>query len=126
MSEISKVNPQVLAAVWETQKAVNAPKVVWENSAGKAFQFVAQATAMAVQDATDNLRNISTISTTAIGMAMSQLMSSGDVETWQAVISAAQNLVQTSANDLLAICQNASQVLQNFPAGPPPGNGTTT
>ena len=48
MSEISKVNPQVLAAVWETQKAVNAPKVVWENSAGKAFQFVAQATAMAV------------------------------------------------------------------------------
>ena len=59
-------------------------------------------------------------------MAMSQLMSSGDVETWQAVISAAQHLVQTSANDLLAIGQNASQVLQNFPAGPPPGNGTTT
>lgn len=125
MSDISTINTQILHGIRDTQRAVNSPKVVWENSAGKAFQFVAQATAMAVQDATDNLRNISTISTTAIGVAMAQLMSSGDEKTWGTVIAAAQNLVQASANDLLVIGQNATQVLQSFPAGPPPNQDTT-
>lgn len=117
MSDISKVNAQVLDAIRDTQRAVNSPRIVWENGAGKAFQFVAQATAMAVQDATDNLRNVSTISTTAIGMAMTQLMSSGDLTTWAPVIAQAQALVQASAADLLAIGENAAEVLKGFPPG---------
>jgi hypothetical protein len=119
MADISRVNAQVLDAVRDTQKAVNSPEVVWESGAGKAFQFVAQAAAMAVQDATDNLRNVSTISTTAIAMAMTQLMSSGDVKTWAPVITAAQTLVQQSAADLQTIGQNAASVLSGFPPGSP-------
>jgi hypothetical protein len=115
MADISRVNAQVLDAVQDTQKAVNSPEIVWESGAGKAFQFVAQATAMAVQDATDNLRNVSTISTTAIAMAMTQLMSSGDVQTWGPVIATAQALVQASAADLQTIGENAAGVLRDFP-----------
>ena len=51
---------------------------------------------MAIQDATDNLRNVSTMSTTAIGVAMTQLISSGDTATWTDVIRLAQNLVKAA------------------------------
>jgi hypothetical protein len=72
---------------------------------------------MAVQDATDNLRNVSTISTTAIGTAMAQLMSTGDAQTWWPVIEVAQGLVKSCAADFQKIGENAAQVLKNFPPG---------
>ena len=43
-------------------------------ASAKALQSVAQSVALAIQDATDNLRNVNTIGTTAIGAAMSQLL----------------------------------------------------
>ena len=75
---------------------------------------------MAVQDATDNLRNVGTISTTAIGVAMAQMMSSGDVQTWAPVIQTAQSLLKTSAADFQKIGENAAWVLRNFPRGEHP------
>src|SRR5436305_475371 len=112
-------NNQMLDLIRNTRAAVNAPGIVWQTGSGKAFQFVAQAAAMAVQDATDNLRNVSTISTTAIGMAMAQLMSTGDSQTWGPVIEAAQGLVQSCAADFEKIGENAAMVLKNFPPGEP-------
>lgn len=112
---------QVLDAVRNTYAAVSTPEIVLQSGAGKAFQFVAQAAAMAVQDATDNLRNVSTISTTAIGMAMAQLMSTGDAQTWGPVIEAAQGLVKSSADDFQRIGENAAKVLRNFPPASPAG-----
>ena len=47
------------------------------NNAGKVFESIAESTALAVQDATTYLRNISTISTTAMGEALSHQMSTG-------------------------------------------------
>jgi hypothetical protein len=117
MPELSSGNSQVLDVVRNTRAAVVGPDVVWQTGAAKAFQFVAQAAAMAVQDATDNLRNVSTISTTAIGMAMAQLMSTGDAQTWWPVIEAAQGLVKSSAADFQKIGENAAVVLKNFPPG---------
>src|SRR4051794_8687871 len=117
MSDIISINSQLLDSIKNARGAVSDPDIVWESGAGKAFHFVAQATAMAVQDATDNLRNVSTISTTAIGVAMSQLMSSGDMQTWGPVIQAAQGLVKTCTADFQKIGENAAQVLRNFPPG---------
>lgn len=114
----SENNNQMLDVVRNTRAAVVGPDVVWQAGAAKAFHYVAQATAMAVQDATDNLRNVSTISTTAIGMAMAQLMSTGDAQTWWPVIEAAQGLVKSCASDFQKIGENAAQVLKNFPSGP--------
>lgn len=39
---------------------------------GKAYESVAQSAALAIQDATDHLRNINTISATALAIALAQ------------------------------------------------------
>lgn len=104
-----------LDSVQRTQGATMVPDILFRSGAGKAFQFVAQSAAMAVQDATDNLRNMSIISSTAIGVAMSQLMNSGDVKTWGPVIAAAQEIVEKSAQDFKVIGLIAAQVVSEFP-----------
>jgi hypothetical protein len=119
MADLS-VNYQVIDAINKVRDTVCAPNAVWETGSGKAFNFVAQATAMAIQDATDNLRNVSTMSTTAIGVAMTQLISSGDTATWSDVIKLAQGLVKTSASDFQDIGAAAAKVMRNFPPCEPP------
>jgi hypothetical protein len=119
MDEIA-VNHQVLDAVKQVHTAVSTPHAIWETGSGKAFNFVAQATAMAVQDATDNLRNVSTMSTTAIGVAMTQMIASGDVHTWEPVVRVAESLVKNSATDFCQIGKTAAEVLRQFPPCPLP------
>jgi hypothetical protein len=113
------VNSQVIDSIKQTRKAVSETPMVWETGSGKAFNYVAQATAMAVQDATDNLRNISTMSTSAIGVAITQMMSSGDHQQWGPVVKIAQSLVRTSAEDFCLIGKSAAHVLSTFPPGDP-------
>jgi len=108
---------QALNPMNQAQTAAAYPEILYQSGAGKAFQMVAQSAALAVQDATDNLRNVSTLSTTAIGVAISQLMSSGDFKTWGPVILAAQEIVKQSATDFERIGQYAAQVVKGFPAG---------
>jgi hypothetical protein len=115
MSDLSTLNAQLLDSIKQVRSAVSYPDVTIETGSGKAFNFVAQAAAMAVQDATDNLRNISTMSTTAIGVAMTQLVSSGDVQTWGPVVQVAQTLVRNCAVDFQTIGTQAAEVLRSFP-----------
>jgi hypothetical protein len=115
MSDLSTLNAQLLDSMKQVRSAVSYPDVTIETGSGKAFNFVAQAAAMAVQDATDNLRNISTMSTTAIGVAMTQLVSSGDVQTWGPVVQVAQTLVRNCAVDFQTIGTQAAEVLRSFP-----------
>jgi hypothetical protein len=115
MSDLSTLNAQLLDSMKQVRSAVSYPDVTIETGSGKAFNFVAQAAAMAVQDATDNLRNISTMSTTAIGVAMTQLISSGDVQTWGPVVQVAQTLVRNCAVDFQTIGTQAAEVLRSFP-----------
>jgi hypothetical protein len=109
------VNHQVIDAIDKVRASVSSSGAVRDTGSGKAFNFVAQATAMAIQDATDNLRNVSTMSTTAIGVAMTQLISSGDTATWTDVIRLAQNLVKSSADDFKNIGATAAVVIRSFP-----------
>jgi len=106
--------PNSDALVPSTKPVIDAESL-FQSGAGKAFQMVAQSAALAVQDATDNLRNLSTLSTTAIGVAMSQLMSSGDLKTWVPVIQAAQQIVRQSTGDFERIGQCAAKVVKEFP-----------
>jgi hypothetical protein len=116
------VNHQVIDAIDKVRASVSTPGAVRDTGSGKAFNFVAQATAMAIQDATDNLRNVSTMSTTAIGVAMTQLISSGDSKTWHEVIKLAQDLVKSSADDFRNIGTTAACVMRHFPPCDPPAN----
>jgi hypothetical protein len=116
MSDLTTtLNPQLLDSMKQVRAAVSYPEITFDTGSGKAFNFVAQAAAMAVQDATDNLRNISTVSTTAIGVAMTQLISSGDVRTWEPVVQIAQGLVRNCAIDFQTIGAQAADVLRSFP-----------
>ncbi|AWB67503.1 hypothetical protein C2869_14110 [Saccharobesus litoralis] len=85
-----------------------------DNSAPiKAQQAVAQSTAIAVQDATDNLRNINTIATTAIGVALSQLLATGD-QKYVKVLEEAQKVMVNGAENYASVGEKAAKILKDF------------
>jgi hypothetical protein len=112
----TKVNAQVIDVINQVQLATMSPQVVLTSGAGKAYQSVAQSTAIAVQDATDSLRNISTIATTAAGVAMAQFLATGD-DKYAKALAQAQALMQGATDDFTKIGTAAAQVLKGFPAG---------
>jgi len=82
-------------------------------AAGRAYQSVAQSAAIAIQDGTDYLRNLSTISTTSIGVAMALLVA-GDTNA-QSIITAAQNVASEGVTQFGKITQAAIKVATDFP-----------
>ena len=98
------------------QPDVIIPTVVQEEGAGKAYQSVAQSTAIAIQDATDNLRNLNTISATAIGVALAQYIETGDAK-YEEAIEYAQKISNTAAQNFMTVGANAADVLKGFPSG---------
>lgn len=80
---------------------------------GSPQQSVAQSTAIAIQDATDNLRNLNTISTTAVGVALSQMLETGDLK-YADLIGEAQKVVTTGAENFSVIGSRAANVFQDF------------
>ncbi len=92
------------------------PQIIREEGAGKAFQSVAQSTALAIQDAADNLRNINSISATAIGVAMAQFLETKDPAYAQAIDLATKMSVD-AANTFRIIGTNAADVLNGYPSG---------
>lgn len=83
---------------------------------GKAYQYIAAASAMAIQDATDNLRNLTTISTTAIGVAMAQMLETpGQAAEMQKVIETAQRLQNDAALHFKQVGENVASLLKQLP-----------
>lgn len=116
MSDSSSVNPQVLDAIQQSQLATMSPQVVLTSGAGKAYQSVAQSSAIAIQDAADALRNVSTIATTAAGVAMAQLLATGDPK-YVTVLQQAQSMMSSATTDFGQIGSTAAALLKEFPAG---------
>ncbi len=116
MADPTVVNAQIVDSLTTTQGATMVQPVIKTSGAGKAYQSVAQSTAIAIQDATDNLRNLGTISTTAIGVAMSQYLATGESKYADAVKSA-QQIVTQAAVDFKTIGKSAAEILKEFPAG---------
>lgn len=88
-----------------------------QQASGMAVQSVAQSMAIAIQDATDMLRNVSTIATTAMGVAAAKWIETPEMVLYKQIIDTAQGLIQTAAGDFLTIGQNAATVLSAFPSG---------
>ncbi len=63
-----------------------------------AVSSIAQSSAIAISDATDNLRNLNTLSTTAIGVALSRLIETGDFK-YADMLPKAQSVVSDGANN---------------------------
>ena len=115
MSDPTQVNAQVENAIQTVSKNVLAPNMIKAEGAGKAYQSVAQSMAIAIQDATDNMRNINTMTSTAVGVAMAQLLATGEPK-YAEVITQAQSITQNSIQTFNTIGSDASTILQNFPS----------
>ncbi|HEU0099462.1 MAG TPA: hypothetical protein VFQ67_11895 [Allosphingosinicella sp.] len=111
----SAVNPKVIDIINQAQMATMDPQVVLTSGAGKAYQSVAQSTAIAIQDATDALRNISTIATTATGVVVAQLLV-GD-EKHANLLPKLQAIMKSATEDYVAIGAAAANILTEFPSG---------
>lgn len=115
MADSERVNPQVLDTISVVQGATMVNGVVKTSGAGKAYQSVAQSSAMAVQDATDYLRNMGTMSTTAVGAAMAQLLADPqEFVLYKEVLNEAQGLVTRAAHNFKTIGEDAAEVLAKF------------
>ena len=116
-TDTSNLNQKLVESVNFGQQSVMSQSVIKASGAGKAYQSVAQSTAIAVQDAADNLRNMSIISTTASGVAMSQILATGDPEgVYTKAITTANTLVTEAADNFATIGKNAAAVLSEFPS----------
>lgn len=114
---MSNNNPTVFETITNIQSATMSPSTIKASGAGKAYQAVAQSTAIAVQGATDHLRNMSNVSATAVGMAMAQLLADPEnIHLYEQVLDRAQGITDSAASQFKTIGENAADVLQQFPA----------
>ena len=113
----SKLNPQVLDTLTETQKVTLLPKVLDGSGAGKAYLAAAQTIALAVQDSADNLRSLRTISTSAIGTALAKTLADPDkADKYGETIAQAQGVATTAGADFKTMGSNAAEVLKSLQA----------
>ncbi|CAM3924032.1 hypothetical protein [Vibrio aquimaris] len=77
---------------------MNEPPKPIESAKNTATQSIAQSSAMALSDATDNLRNLSSIGTTAIGVALGQFIETGDPKYLEGIDKAGEVVNQAISN----------------------------
>ena len=87
-----------------------------EQAAGLATQSVAQSMAIAIQDAADLLRNISTIESTAIGIATAKWIADPVNVAYKEVIQTSQQVIGDTAKTMGEIGKIAAQILTEFPS----------
>lgn len=116
MADPTLVNAQIVDVINKSRMAAMDGQTVLTSGAGKAYQSVAQSAAIAVQDATDALRNLSTIATTATGVAMAQYLATGE-DKYMKVLAQAQEIVVQATSDYAGIGAAAANILSQFPAG---------
>jgi hypothetical protein len=86
-----------------------------QQSSARSVQSIGQTTAIVIQDAGDMLRNVSTIETTAIGVATAAYVASGGTdETWEKVMTECNKVMTDAAKLYLLIGTNAHAVLTLF------------
>ncbi|PSW03698.1 hypothetical protein [Photobacterium lipolyticum] len=74
---------------------------------------IAQSTTMAVQDAVDNLRNLNTLTSTAMGIALAQLLATGDPK-YSKVIEESQKVAAKGVQHMAEVGKEAAKILQDF------------
>ncbi len=114
MSNLSKVNAKLVDSLNVQAQTITDEKVTDRQGRGLAFQAVSQSTALAVQDATDYLRNLSTIATTAVGTALAKMIETKD-PSYAKVIELAQNSVKTAAESFELVGKSAAEIVKNYP-----------
>ena len=124
MADIEKVNAQVIDSIEKVQQFTLGPvaqrggasSVMKASGTGKAYQAVAQSTAIAIQDAADYLRNMGTITSTTIGVAFAEWMVTKKAKPYQEIIQQATDTMNDAKKTFGDIGSAATTVLQNYPS----------
>lgn len=114
MEGTDKVNPQVVSTIDQVQQSTMSAQVLNASGSGKALQSISQSSAIAVQDATDNLRNINTMATTAMGVALSQMLATGNTTTYGEILKQVNEMVKGSTTNFETVGKKASGILEDF------------
>ena len=109
----SKIDQALIEAVNNSREAVMQPNTIAASGQGKAYQAVAQTAAIAIQDAADALRNISTVATTAAGVALAQYLATGKPQ-YADVLTETQKVMASATTDFTNIGKAATDILKNF------------
>jgi|GEM_PF-1837081 len=86
----------------------------YEQALGLSVQSVAQSAAIAVSDATDMLRNVETVMTTAMGVAMAKWIETPENVFYEQIVNAATTAISNSAKNFEKIGTDAQSVLAKF------------
>jgi hypothetical protein len=113
--EVTTVNPQILDAVTKSNQFVLGSATT--EGRGVAYQKVAQATAFAIQDATDYMRNIMAISTAAQGIALQKMVENpATAPAYEPILQFAQAAVLAAQQNFSSIGTAATTVAKEYPA----------
>lgn len=114
MGTLMPVNAQILDAVEKTKTAVLG--VAKTEGNGLACQMVAQATAMAIQDAVEYMRNVDAVAAAAIGVGLAMTLANENVSQATETIGLAQTAVTSAATNFATFGASAAIVLTAFPS----------
>ncbi len=89
----------------------------YDQALGLAVQSIAQSAAIAVSDATDMLRNVETVMTTAMGVAMAKWIETPENVFYEQIVNAASTAIKNSAENFKTIGTDAEAVLAEFKPG---------
>ncbi|HVI02621.1 MAG TPA: hypothetical protein VM869_28140 [Enhygromyxa sp.] len=89
-------------------------EVPWQQASDLAIQSIAQSTALSISDAADMLRNIETIMTTAMGVAMAKWIETPENIFYQQIVEAAGKAIESAAGNYKTIGTDAQAVLELF------------
>lgn len=125
-TSLSKVNPQIVDAVQETTKAVIGPATSLSGNTamaarvanGIAYQYVAQSSAMAVQDAGTYMRNVAAMAEAAMAVVMTKMLEAPpeSITQWSPAIPAIETALKTGVTFFKDAGSAAAEVLEEFPS----------
>ena len=114
-SGASAVNAQILDAVNQSTTTVLGSAA--SAGAATAYQKVAQATAFAVQDATDYSRNVENIAMTAQGVIVAKMLEDqSNIPIYTPVLATLQEMVVAASTNLATVGTTAAEIASAYPA----------
>jgi hypothetical protein len=109
------VNAQILDAVNQTTTLVMSSAI--SQGAATAYQKVAQASAFAVQDATDYSRNVENIAMTAQGVIVAKMLADqSSIPIYTPVLATLQEMVIAASTNLATVGATAATIANTFPS----------
>lgn len=97
-------------------KEMTLPAATVNQATGLAIQSVGNSTAVAITDGSTYLRNVTTMASAAIGVALAQLVATKDAK-YAEVIQHAQKAVTTAAKNFQEIGDASAAVMKAYPVG---------